>query len=261
MLVMLSAALAFDATSDLLMGSAPQTSVSLRQVEGPWYSGTRYHFTRLTAELAPRRAWLVEPGLKVRGSMYAVGVPSEDALLLSPGNPGLELWLTLRPSEDALLAVFAGVMPVYLGATPAFHVLPHETISTGGLAGLHMGGRRASVELQQTFMGQAGLWNPTFLMSQSALAWHVTDRLVVMGTGTVSTLGHRAGLMTRWSPRPAVSVALGLDLPFVALGEDDTVPVDVVVELRVQRPRQEGVVPREAPLEMWEGFKESLQGR
>ena len=115
MLVMLSAALAFDATSDLLMGSTPQTSVSLRQAEGPWYSGTRYHFTRLTAELAPRRAWLVEPGLKVRGSMYAVGVPSEDAFLLSPGNPGLELWLTLRPFEDAQLAVFAGVMPVYLG--------------------------------------------------------------------------------------------------------------------------------------------------
>ena len=82
-----------------------------------------------------------------------------------------------------------------------------------------------------------------------------------MGRGTVSTVGHRAGLMTRWSPRPKGSVALGLDRLFVAGGEDDTVPLDVVVELRVQRPRQEGVVPREVPVEMWEGFKESLQGR
>ena len=56
-------------------------------------------------------------------------------------------------------------------------------------------------------------------------------------------------------------MALGLDLPFAALGEEDTVPVDVVVEVRVQRPRQEGSAPRETPLEMWEGFKESLQGR
>lgn len=261
MLVMLSAALAFEATSDLVMGSAPQTSVSLRQAEGLWYSGTRYHFTRLTAELSPRTSRLVEPGLKVRGSMYAVGVPSEDAFLLSPGNPGLELWLTVRPSENALLAVFVGVTPVYLGATPAFHVLPHETDSMGGLAGLHLARRRASVELQQTFMGQVGPWDPAFGMSQSALAWHATDQLVLMGTGTVSSLGHRVGLMTRWSPRSKVSVALGLDLPFAALGEEDTVPVDVVVELRVQRPRQEGSAPREMPLGMWEGFKESLQGR
>jgi hypothetical protein len=262
MLVILSAAFAFEATSDLVLGSVPQTSVSLRQAEGPMYNGTSYHFSRLTAELAPGTQRHFEPGLKVRGSVYGLNVPSEQSGHFSFGNPTVELWLTGRPNDNSQVSLIVGGSTVALGDASAFHVLPYETATSGPLLGFHASGQAGALELQQTVLAQQGFFlSPLFVMSQTSVGGALRDDLHLLGTGTWTNFGSRLGMTARWQPRPAIDVGLGLDVPIEALFADDTVPLDVILEVRLERPREDGISRRKAPRQMREDLQDWVQGR
>jgi hypothetical protein len=68
-------------------------------------------------------------------------------------------------------------------------------------------------------------------------------------------------MTARWQPRPAIDVGLGLDVPIEALFADDTVPLDVILEVRLERPREDGISRRKAPRQMREDLQDWVQGR